>query len=128
MHRVAKWIEDRRYFLIDRRIVAPDIGHWQGDEFREGSRPVDPHALGMRAQVPPPGQTVSTPSTNHMALTAYDVAGEEVVDVRSHGYNFANKLMANRHRYGNCLLRPLVPLVNVHIRATDTGIADAHHY
>ena len=43
---VAEGIEDRRNFLVDIRIVTPDVGHGQCNQFGESPWPVDAHAFG----------------------------------------------------------------------------------
>ena len=121
VHRVAEGIEDGRHFAGRCRDVPPDIGHGQRNQFGEGPGAVDAHALRRSAQMPPPGQAVAAAAAHHVALAADDVAGIEVVHVRSDGDDLAHELMADRHGHGNRLLRPLVPLVDVHVGAADAG-------
>ena len=48
VHGVAEGVEDGRDFLVDARIMPPDIGHGQGDEFGECSGAIDADALCVR--------------------------------------------------------------------------------
>src|SRR6187399_689016 len=71
--------------------------------------------------MPSAGKTVSAASTNHMAFTGDQLSRLKVIDVRTHRHDFADELMANRHRDRNGLLRPFVPVVDVNIRTADSG-------
>jgi hypothetical protein len=126
MHRVAEGIEDRGHFLIDLRVMPPNVGHGQRNEFSKGSRSIHAHAQRMRAQVPPSRQAVPAAATDHMPLAAHDVAGIEVVDVRAHLDDLPDKFVPNGHRHRNRLLRPGVPLVDMNVCATDAGISNAN--
>src|ERR1017187_10248688 len=74
------------------------------------------------------GQAIAAASAGDMPLTAHDVAGIEVVYVRSNLDNLADKFMPDGHRHGNCFLRPVVPLIDVNVGPADTGIADADQH
>ena len=128
VHGIAKRIEDRRNLLVDLRIMPPDVRHRQRDKLRKRSRPIHPDAQRMRAQMPPPRQTVPAPPAGHMALAAHNVARIKIIHIRSHRHNLADKLMPNRHRHRNGLLRPLVPLVDMHIGPTDPRIPHANQH
>ena len=125
MHRVPERIEDGGDLLIDILSMPPDIGHGQRNEFRKGARSIHAHAKRMRAEMPSPGQAVAAPSTNDMAFAADDVAGIEVINIRSHFDNFPDKFVPNRHGDRNRLLRPIVPLINMDVRSADAGVSDA---
>jgi hypothetical protein len=60
-----------------------------------------------------------------VAFAANDLAGTEVAHVRADLDYTADKLVADDHRHRDGLLRPLVPLVDVHVRAADTGAEHA---
>jgi hypothetical protein len=59
-----------------------------------------------------------------MALARDDHAGRIIVDVLADLDDFADELVADHHRDGNRLLRPLIPLVDVQIGAADGGALD----
>src|ERR1019366_10682850 len=63
-----------------------------------------------------------------MTLPADDVAWIEVIDVGPDIYDLAHELVANCHGNSNRLLCPLVPLVNMNIRATDARVVDANQH
>ena len=126
MNRVSERIEDRRHFLVDVRIVPPDIRHRQRNIFRERSRPVHAHALGMRAKVPPPRKAVTASAANHVSFPADDVARMKVADVRSHCDDLAHEFVPDRHGHGNGRLCPIVPIVDVQVGAANPGVAHAN--
>ena len=52
--------------------------------------------------------------------------GKKSVDVGADGFDdLADELVADRHGHGNGLLRPVVPLVDVHVGAADAGAQHA---
>src|ERR1035441_4182194 len=106
--------------------MAPDVGHGQCNELGKPARPVHSNALRLCAQMPSPGQAVTATPAHHVAFTADDVAGIEVVDVGANADYLADKLMSNHHRHRNRLLGPVVPLEDMHVGAADAGIANAH--
>jgi len=109
--------------MVDLRIVAPDVGHGQRDEFRKCTRPIDSNALGVCAEMTPPRQAIAAAAAHNMAFAAYDVARIKVADIRTDGDDLADKLMANDHGDRDYLLRPFIPLDDMNIRAAYAGIA-----
>ena len=99
--------------------MAPDVGHGQRDVFGERAGAVHADALRVRAQVAPAGQAVAAASADHVAFAADDIAGEKIGDVGADLDDLAHEFMADRQRDGDGLLRPIVPLVNVHVGAAD---------
>lgn len=120
MDGVPKWVEDRRNIQRDTVMMAPDIGHRQRNVFGERTRPVDPDSVRMGAQVAASGQTVTATSAHHVTLTAHQIAREEIGDVGTGLHYASNEFMAYRHGNRDGSLRPIVPFVNVNIRAADT--------
>ncbi len=125
---VAKGIEDGGDARIDAGVMAPDVGHGQRDVLGESTGTIDADPLGVGAQVTAARHAVATATADNVALAADQIAGMEVVDVRADSHDFADKFVADSHWYGDGLLRPLVPLINVHIGATDASVVDAYEY
>ena len=103
------------------RVVDPDVGHRQRQVLGERPGAVDADALGVLAQVPPAGQAVAAPAADDVPLAADDLADVEVLDVRADLDDLAHELVADHHRHRDRLLRPGVPLVDVHVGAADPG-------
>src|SRR5258707_15082735 len=82
----------------------------------------------MGTEMAPSGQAVPTPSAYDMTFAADDIAAIEVIDVGSDLDNLSNELMSNRHRHWNCLLCPIIPLIDVNVGAADAGVMHAHQH
>ena len=117
---VAERIENGRDILIDGRVMTPDVGHGQRDVFRESASPVDAYAFSVRAKVTPARQAIPAPAASHVPFPAHDVPGIKICDVGAHLRNFAHKLVPDHHRDIYGFLGPVVPLINVQIRATNS--------
>jgi hypothetical protein len=63
-----------------------------------------------------------------MTFTGDQVARLKIMDVVTDFGNPADKLMADRHGYGNSFLGPLVPFINVEVRTTNGGIVNLYEY
>src|SRR5256886_7435863 len=76
----------------------------------------------------PPGQAIPTMSTGDVSLAHYEIAAREAFHVIADSINDADKLVADRHRHRDRLLRPSVPVIDVHVSATDRCFqhADEH--
>src|SRR6516165_3405015 len=63
-----------------------------------------------------------------MALTAHEIARVQLAHVGPGFHDFADELMAGDERHGYVRLRPAIPLIDVQVRAADTGseYADQH--
>ena len=78
----------------------------------------------MRTQVPTPGEAVPAVPADDVSLAANDLAGEEVLDLRSDLDDLADELMPHDHRHRDRLLRPRVPIVDMDIGPADAGAVD----
>lgn len=128
MDRISEGIEDGGDFPIDAGTMPPDICHRQGDQFGKRSWPIHAHAKRVGAEMASSSQAIAAASADHVTLAADDVAAKEVADVRADFNDLADKLVADGHRYGYRLLCPLVPLVNVNVRAADTGVVHPNQH
>ena len=78
----------------------------------------------MRAQMPPPRETITTASADDMPLAADHVTHLDVRDVAAKCRHGAGKFMTDHHGHGDGLLRPLIPVVDMHIGAANGGLMD----
>src|SRR4051812_46045169 len=78
--------------------------------------------------MPPSRETVPAAAAHHVAFAADDVAGKEVVDIRSGLDDFANEFVADRHGNFYGLLRPFIPLVDMHVGTADSGVSNTDHH
>ncbi len=117
---VSEGIEDGRDVLINGRGVTPDVAHGQRDVFRECAGPVHPDSLGVGAKMTPARQAIPAPAASHVPFPAHDVPGIKIGDVRADLRNFTHKLVPDHQGNIDGSLRPVVPLINVQIRAANS--------
>jgi hypothetical protein len=72
----------------------------------------------------PSSQTVSTAAAYYMSFSRDEIADFEIVNIASDLNDPAYELVTDRHGDGNGLSSPLVPVVNVHIRAADRRLVN----
>src|SRR5437879_10914301 len=89
---------------------------------------IDANALCIWAKMSASGQTISTVSTGDVSLAYHEITSSEAFNVIAHRIDNAHKFVTNYHRHGNRLLRPCVPVVNVHVGPADRRFtyADEH--
>ena len=71
-----------------------------------------------------PRPAIAANTTDQMPLARDAHALFKALDLTAKLNNVPSKFMPDHHRYGNGLLRPLVPLVNVQVRSTNTDPVD----
>src|SRR6185295_11242578 len=76
---------------------------------------------------PSPGAAVAAEAARDVTLARDAVADREAAHFLADLDDLADVLVADVHRHRNRLLRPLVPLPDVDIRATDRRLLDADH-
>src|SRR6185436_6322698 len=125
MHSVSEGIEDGGHILVDAGTMHPDIRHGQGEVFGEGAFAVDADAFGVGAKMTPASQAIAAASANDMTFPADDLAGKEIGDIRANLDDFAHEFVTHHHRHGNGFGSPLIPLVDMEIRAANAGAVNA---
>jgi hypothetical protein len=88
---------------------------------------IDAHSHGVAAQVAATGAAVAAEPAGDVAF-----AGDAVTDLEAAHFltdldNLADVFVADVHRHGDRLLRPLVPLPDVDVGAADRSLLDADH-
>src|ERR1700728_4098781 len=122
MDSVAKRIEDGGDLQVNPGMVPPDVGHGQRDQLGKGSCAIDPDALCRCTKMPSAGSSVRAPATDDVTLSTDDVPGMKIVDVGADGDDLSYKLMADGHGYLDRPLCPFIPLEDVDVRSTDSGL------
>ena len=73
-------------------------------------------------------EAVAATAAHNVALARDNIAHLKTRDVGAQLDDLAGVLVARRHRGLNRFLRPIVPVVNVHIGATDGGFMNLDQY
>src|SRR5207344_265680 len=115
---------DRREIVGD--IVGnPERVECRDDEkLRERALAIDADPDGVAAQMPAPGAAVAAEAAGDVPLARDAVADAEAAHFLSHLDDLADVFVADLHRHGNGLLRPVVPFPDVNVGAADRGLAD----
>ncbi len=100
--------------------MLPHVHHRQHDVFGEGAGAIHSHALRVRAQVAPPGQTIAAAPADHVPFPADQIAGMKIGDVGADFHDFSAEFVPDDQRHVNRVLRPLIPIVNVQVGAADS--------
>jgi hypothetical protein len=122
--RIPQGIETGENIGWDCRITVPDIGDGDAKVLRKSPRSIDAHAARLHAEMTPSSQTVSTAAAYDMSFSRDEIVDFEIVNIVSNLNDPAYELVTDGHGDGNGLLSPLVPVVNVHIRAADCRLVN----
>jgi hypothetical protein len=78
--------------------------------------------------MPSSGEAIPTMPTGDVSFGNDEIAGAKTFYVIAHAIHNADKLMANDHWNWNRFLRPRIPVIDVHVRATDGCFQDANQH
>src|ERR1700722_2320540 len=76
----------------------------------------------------PAGAAIAAMPASDMSLAGYAIAGMKAAHLAAHLDDFSGIFVTDGHGHGYCLLRPGIPVVNVHIGATDGGAMHFDEY
>src|ERR1700761_2874997 len=126
--RVAEWIENRCNIVRDgvRQLEGVEAGNRQ--ILRESTRTIDTHADCIATQMTTPGAAVSAVAARDVTLAGNPVTDTQPAYLGAHLHDAAAVLVTDGHGHGNGLLRPGIPLVDVHVSTADgrPGDLDQH--
>ena len=114
---------------IDATSSVIDVRQLEGVEgrddevFGEAALAVHADADRVAAQVAAAGAAVAAITAGDVAFAGDAVADLEALHLAADLDDLADVLVADGHRHGIVLLRPLVPDVDVHVGAADRGLA-----
>ncbi len=100
-------------------MVFPDIRHRQGNVLGKSTGAINANATGMGAEMAAACHAVAAAAADYMALAGDYLPFLEGIHIGANINNFADKFMANNHRHWNSGLGPFVPVINVHVSATN---------
>ena len=72
-----------------------------------------------------PGHAVAAAPAHHVAFARDQLARMKIDDIGADGGDLADEFMADRHGHRDGLLGPGIPVIDVNIRAADSGAVDA---
>src|SRR5439155_851119 len=128
MYGVSQRVEARKHIERNGWIGMPAVVLRNGHQLRPCPGAVDAYALSVWAQMTPPCQAIATMSTGDVPLAHDQIAAREAFHMIADTINNADKLVADRHWHRNRFLRPLVPIVDVHVRSADRRFQHANEH
>ena len=123
MDSIAERIEDGRHLVGDVVGDRHDIVLRQRDIFGEGAGSLDADAARVATEMPASGAAVATMAADDVPFAgdtlAYAVFRHFLADLG----HCAHEFMPGHHRHRHRLLRPLVPVPDVHVGTADRALA-----
>src|SRR4029077_9813145 len=98
------------------------------DELGPRSRTVHADALSVWAKMTPPGQTISAMPAGDMTFANDEIAFGKTFDVIAYPIDFADELVTDCHRDGDCLLGPGIPVIYMYVGSADGGLENANEH
>src|ERR1041385_6166680 len=106
MHGVAQRIKTGKHIERNGRISVPTVVLRNRDELGPRTGAIDANALCVWAKMTAPGQAVAAMSTSDVSLAHDEIALRKSFHVIADLIDNADKLVADRHRHRDRLLRP----------------------
>src|SRR5579875_3987821 len=121
MHSIAERLLNRGNAVID--LFAGFPGHAFGNSDILGKRAVAVYAdnLHILADMRLPGAALVAVAAGNMGFRRDEIAGNELGYLVADLDDLAGKLMTKDTRGGHAALRPHIPLIDMHVCATDRG-------
>ena len=119
MHGIAIGIEAGQDIRGDGYIGPKHIFGRNRQILGKAAGAVDADADGVGAQMTPACQAIAAAFADDVAFARHDIADPESGNIGAHPDDFAGEFMADGHRHGDGLLRPVVPVVDMHVRAAN---------
>src|SRR5207249_7774516 len=126
--RVAERVEDRGDVEVDLAEMWPEIARGHDDVLGECAVALHPDADGVGAEGAPPGHAVPAAPAHDVTLRADDLAGVHRGHVLAELDHLAHELVPDDQAGLDRVLGPLVPGVDVQVRAADAGAEDADEH
>ena len=118
---VAERVENRGNLIVDRGRQLEHIGRGYGQIFGECAGAIHADAEGVAAQVPASGAAIAAVSAGDVSLARDPIAGAEAAHLAADLDDLARILVTHGHRHRHRLLRPGVPVVDMHVGAANGG-------
>ena len=92
--------------------------------FGEAALPIDAHAHGVDAQMAAAGAAIAAEPAGDVAFARDAIAHREATHLAAHVDDAAEVFVTHGHGHRDGLLRPGIPVVDVHVGAADGGLGD----
>ena len=123
---VAERVEEGGDVIGDGVRQREGVARGDDEVLGEAAGAIHAHTLRVAAEVSLAGAAVAAMTTGDVALARDALSVLEADDLRAHLDHLADELVARDHGHRHRSLRPLVPVVDVHVRAADGRLLDAN--
>src|SRR5436190_4058522 len=96
---VSQRIKTREHIERNIRISMPNIGHRNGEKFRERPLPIHSDSLSVGTKVPPSRQTIAAMTANNVTFASNEITRRKSFYARTDSPDNADKLMPHHHRH-----------------------------
>ena len=124
MCRISKWIKDCIHLFRDCRICRPYVSSRDDKVFCKCSIAVYADTFCIFTVLFVPFQTVTAFSAYNMSFSGYNISDVESFYARSHLYDLSNIFVSSCLSYGNGVLCPFIPLIDMYVCSTDCCLMD----
>ena len=128
VHRVAVGIEAGQNLRGYGHVGTEHILSWDRQVLGEAASAVDADPDSVGTQMTAAGQAVAAAFADDVAFAGDDVADLEPGDIGAHVNDFTGEFVTDGHRHGDGFLCPLVPVIDVHVRATNCSLLNFFWY
>mmetsp|Transcript_19346 Transcript_19346/g.53121 ORF Transcript_19346/g.53121 Transcript_19346/m.53121 type:complete len:273 (-) Transcript_19346:175-993(-) len=119
VRRVPEGVQYRGHLVGDAFGDRENVHRRDAQVFCERALAIHADADGVAAKVSDSRAAIAAMPAHDVALATHAVTLLEALDVWAHVHHDARELMPDGHAPRDRLLRPLVPVVDVHVRAAD---------
>src|SRR5260370_23201667 len=128
MYRIAKRLLNRGYTMLDFFACFPGNALGNSDILGECAIPVYAQYLHIATDMGLSGATLVAVTAGYMGFGCDKITRDKFSYFFSHLYDFTSELVPNDTRRLHAVLRPRIPLIDMHIRATDGGRFYLQHH
>ena len=119
MYGIPQRIETGKHIQRNRWVGMPAIVLGYRHKFRPRARAIDADAKRIWTKMPPSREAIAAVSTGDVSLADHEIAASKSFHVVTDNTHDTGKLVTDGHRHRNGFLRPVVPVVDVHVCTTD---------
>ena len=120
MDGIAKRVKNSGYIVRYFVRQFKGIKGWDDQVLSKGTGTIHAYALSITTQMAPTGSTIAAVAARYMAFATNSVTNLKAIHFLTHVDHFADIFMTRNQAQWYILLRPVIPVINVNIGATNS--------